>query len=242
MGKPKRIVSRAAAVCASAAAMALGTVMAPAAHADAPEHYYIEIGGTGNALPADQGCTRDYQAANAQLDGVPVPVCYPATAGPFIGGLTAPNYDASANEGYQRAMEKVDEVHRDHPDALLTITGYSQGAQIADQVLQTLVNRPDIPNSQVNGMLYADPMQPGTGFAARIPKGVGALGFTSPGAGPDNFGGIPVRRFCIHTDGVCDATSLESVGGYFTLHPTYPANYIPQTLKDNGRNGIQWLP
>ncbi|MFI0717223.1 hypothetical protein ACH4SK_43060 [Streptomyces inhibens] len=37
--------------------------------------------------------------------------------------------------------------------------------------------------------------------------------FTSTGAGPAKFDGVPVPRFCIRTDLACDATSLQSIPG-----------------------------
>ncbi|WP_241777551.1 PE-PPE domain-containing protein [Streptomyces sp. CT34] len=230
--------------------MVVGTaVFAPAvAQADSIDHYYIEIGGTTGA--ADQPeCTTNYRAANQKLQpGSWVPVCYPASAGPWENGrggvldLNAPSYDDSVNQGYHNLLAKIEDTHRDHPDARLTVVGYSQGAQAADQVLQTIANgATDIPRSQVNGMLYADPMQPGTGFTAQIPKGVGLPGFTSPGAGPAEFNGIPVARYCIHGDPVCDA-SLVNAPGYFTLHGTYPldGNVMTQTIADDGHDGVQW--
>ncbi|MDH6124843.1 PE-PPE domain-containing protein [Kitasatospora sp. GP82] len=246
--KATSLIRRVTAVAASAAAMTLTTVLAPtAAHAAGAQHYYIEIGGTGATLPAPR-CTSSYDAVNSQLPaGSYVPVCYPATAGPFIGtgglhldSITAPSFDSSVQQGYQNALKVAEDTYHAHPNARLTITGYSQGGQVADEVLQTIANGTDIPSSQVDGMLYADPMQRDTGIWAEIPKGLSALGFTSPGAGPVNFGSIPVERFCIHTDGVCDATSPMGIVGYFQLHPTYPANVIPQSLAQDGGNGIIW--
>ncbi|WP_031483021.1 cutinase family protein [Streptomyces bicolor] len=259
MSKTSRM-ARAVRGAAVAVALTAGAVVASpsAAHAAEPDHYYIQIGGTGATPPAPH-CTYSYDAANAalQLGDRAIKVCYPASAGPFIGptgsivddklqlhpeALTAPNYDSSVQQGYREALRVAQETHRAHPDATLTITGYSQGAQVADEVLQTIANGgTDIPRSQVNGVLYADPMQPGTGFTAQIPRGWGVPGFTSPGAGPTEFNGIPVTRYCIKGDPVCDA-SLVNAPGYFTLHPKYPeaGNVIAQTLGDAGGDGIRW--
>ncbi|MGW3193440.1 cutinase family protein [Streptomyces sp. NPDC001118] len=263
MSKTSRL-ARAVRTAAMTAALTAGAAVAfpAAAHAADADHYYIEIGGTG-ATSHTPGCpttTSSYNEANAalQLGDHAVEVCYPATAGPFIGpggplidlqslqfhpdAVTAPNYDASVQQGYQEALRVAQDTHRDHPDAVITISGYSQGAQAADQVLQTIASGgTDIPRSQVNGMLYADPMQPGTGFTAQIPKGWGVPGFTSPGAGPAEFNGIPVTRYCIHGDPVCDA-SLLNAPGYFNLHGNYPqrGNVIAQTLGDAGGDGILW--
>ncbi|WP_438489856.1 cutinase family protein [Streptomyces sp. S186] len=218
------------------------------AQADSIDHYYIEIGGTTGASDEHE-CTTNYRAANQHLQpGSWVPVCYPASAGPWLNGhggvldLNAPSYDDSVKQGYDNLLAQAEKTHREHPDARLTIVGYSQGAQAADQVLQTIANGgTDIPRSQVNGMLYADPMQPGTGFTAQVPKGVGLPGFTSPGAGPEKFNGIPVARYCIHGDPVCEASPVN-IPGYFQLHDKYPydGNVMTQTIAEDGRDGVQW--
>ena len=237
--------------------MALTAAVVPAtAHAADPEHYYIEIGGTGATPPAPH-CTYSYDAANAALGlgSHAIPVCYPATAGPVLGtdgpvidlttlqlhpdSIGAPDYDTSVQQGYQNALKAAEDTYHAHPDARLTITGYSQGAQVADEVLQTIAHGTDIPSSQVDGMLYADPMQPGSGVGTLLPRGVGALGFTSPGAGPVNFGSIPVQRFCLTGDPVCNFSALNAPG-YFSQHPRYPADVIPQTLAQDGGNGTVW--
>ncbi|MEU1312287.1 PE-PPE domain-containing protein [Streptomyces cinnamoneus] len=230
-------------------AMVAVTAIAPTvAHADPVHHYYLEVGGTGSAAPAPD-CTSTYAIANKHLNGgIPVPVCYPASAGPWLNGrnvpdLTAPSFDASVQEGYRNLLATAQETHRRDPAARLTIVGYSQGAHVADVVLQKIAQGDTgIPRSQVNGMLYSDPLQPGTGIWSLVPKGWSALGFTSPGAGPAKFNGIPVQRFCIRTDGVCDATSLRSVTGFLQQHPKYwqEGNVMAQTIGHDGGDGVVW--
>ncbi|MBV9023000.1 MAG: PE-PPE domain-containing protein [Streptomycetaceae bacterium] len=258
--KATSLVRRAAAIATSVAAMTLTTVLVPtAAHAADPEHYYIEIGGTGATPPAPH-CTFSYDAANQALNLGPsaITVCYPATAGPVIGptgglldnlpphldALTAPTYDASVQQGIQAALRQVKTTRQQHPDAEITITGYSQGAQVADDVLQQIANgTAGIPSSKIDGMLYADPEQPDTGLFAHLPKGLGIPGVaTAEGPGPVEFNGIPVRRYCITGDPVCDLRSITNAPGYFTLHPRYMwrGNVIAQTLADDGKDGVQW--
>ncbi|MCX4832509.1 PE-PPE domain-containing protein [Streptomyces sp. NBC_01016] len=263
MSKKSRAAGAVRAV-AVAAVLAAGSAVAfaPAAHADGAEHYYIEIGGTGQTENKD-GCPNtnsSYDAANAAfgLGASAIKVCYPASAGPIIGptgslidpsgkvnpeALTAPTYDASVQLGVERGLKAAQDTHNAHPDAQLTITGYSQGAQAADVVLQKIAQGDTgVPRSQVDGMLYADPMQPDTGFGARVPKGLGIPGVaTTPGAGPVNFDGIPVKRFCIVGDPVCDLRSVTNAPGYFDVHPLYPAVAIPKSLNQTGQNGVQWL-
>ncbi|MEV4436266.1 PE-PPE domain-containing protein [Streptomyces sp. NPDC049555] len=238
----KAIIAGAATVMTAAAAPAV-------AHADPVHHYYLEVGGTGSGAPAPD-CTRSYQFANKHLDGgIAVPVCYPASAGPWLNGRnqypdpSAPTFDASVREGYRNLLAAAEDTHRRDPNARLTLVGYSQGAQVADMVLQTIAGGgTGIPRSLVDGKLYADPMQPGTGIWAKLPKGWSALGFTSPGAGPEKFDGIPVQRFCIRTDGVCDATAVTSLLGFFAQHPKYwqDGNVMTKTIGHDGGEGVVW--
>ncbi|GHE16119.1 hypothetical protein GCM10010339_92970 [Streptomyces alanosinicus] len=245
------------------AALAAGSAVAfpAAAHAADADHYYIEIGGTGQTTnqPDCPTTNSSYDAANNALGlgDHAIKVCYPATAGPIIGptgslvdpvtglhpeALTAPTYDASVRQGYEKGLQAAEDTHRQHPDARITITGYSQGAQAADQVLQTIASgNTGVPRDQVDGVLYADPMQPDTGLTSHIPKGLGLPGVaTSAGAGPAEFDGVPVSRYCIVADPICDLRSPLNLPNYFTLHPKYPAFVIPQTLADHGNDGVQW--
>lgn len=247
--RTRRVLRRGALAFAAAVALvtAGGATAAVAAPGDA--HYYIEAGGTGSAADAPT-CTITYGYANESLPGGSAqPVCYAASAGPFVGShneMPAPNapaMDASVAEGYRNMLAQVETTHRNDPGARITIVGYSQGAWVADLVLQQISSgATGVPREQVDGMLYSDPMQPGTGIWAKVPKGVSLFGITSPGPGPEHFDGIPVQRFCLHRDGICDATRVESFPGFFTEHPKYPQDngIIEQTIAQDGTDGITW--
>jgi len=237
-----------------AAALALATAVAAptAAHADPVHHYYIEIGGTGAAAESPT-CTTSFYFANQHLNGgIAVPVCYPASGGPFVGShnempaLFAASFGDSVNQGYRNALNALENAYHADPAARFTIVGYSQGAWVGDLLLQTIAdNGTDVPRSQVNGMLYSDPRQPDTGFWHLVPRGVYLPPVAvSPGTGPVDFPGVPVQRFCIHTDGVCDATSLDSFNGLLQQHPLYwqDNNIMTKTIGNDGGNGIVWLP
>lgn len=250
MLKTSRLTRRAR-TAALTAAVAAATLTPTVAHADAaPHRYYVELGGTGSAADAP-GCTTTYGYANQHLDGgTPVPVCYPATAGPWLNGrnqpdLFAPSYDSSVAEGYRNLLAAAEETHREDPSARLTIVGYSQGAQAADAVLETIAaGGTGIPKDLVNGMLYADPKQPGTGMWAKVPRGVGAFGFTSAGPGPEEFAGIPVARFCIRGDLACNATTAQAAFDFFLTdtHRRYflDGNVMTRTIAEEGLDGIFW--
>lgn len=244
-------LSRFARTMALTAAVTAATAVAPTvAQADSVHHYYIELGGTGSNADAPT-CTTTYYYANQHLDGgIAVPVCYPASAGPWLNGnntpdLTAPSYDSSVGQGYQNLLAAAEDTYHDDPGARFTIVGYSQGAQAADQVLETIANGgTDIPASQVEGKLYADPRQPDTGLWAKVPEGLGLLGFTSTGPGPTEFSGIPVARYCIHNDLACDATSLDAAYQFFLTdtHRRYAndGDIMTQTIAQDGTDGTFW--
>jgi hypothetical protein len=248
-----KIISRFKAVSAAAALALAAIATAPAAaHADPAHHYYIEIGGTGSAATAPT-CTTTFTFANQHINGgIPVPVCYEASGGPWVGShneqpdLLAPSFGASVTQGYRNALTVLEKTYHADPTARFTIAGYSQGAWVGDLVLQTIAhNGTDIPRSQVDGLLYADPMQPGTGIWHLVPQGIPVpLVAVSPGTGPVDFPGVPVTRFCIHNDGICDATSLDSFSGFLTEHPLYwqDGNIMTQTIGNDGGNGITWYP
>lgn len=237
----------AAAMTLTAAALTPGVAQAE----EAPAHYYVEIGGTGAALPAPQ-CTGTFYFANQRLEegAKVVPVCYPSSAGPWLNGhnapdLTAPSYDSSVAQGYDNLLAAVEKTHREDPTARLTIVGYSQGAQAADAVLEAIANgATSVPREQVDGKLYADPKQPDTGMWAKVPKGLGALGFTSTGPGPREFPGVPVARFCINGDLACDATTPVAALDFFLTdkHSRYvrEGNVMSRTIAEEGLNGVFW--
>ncbi|MBV6702921.1 PE-PPE domain-containing protein [Kitasatospora aureofaciens] len=255
MSAQSRFARRLKAVLASTALALTGAAVVPtAAHADTAHHYYIEIGGTGSSLDAPR-CTSTFDAANQHLNGgIAIPVCYLASGGPFVGShnempapLFTPSFGDSVNQGYWNAKAALEKAYQDDPTAHFTIAGYSQGAWVGDLLLQSIANNGTaVPREQVDGMLYADPMQPGTGFWHLVPQGT-LIPFVaySPGTGPENFpGGVPVQRFCIKTDGVCDATSLDSFSGFLNQHPRYfqPGSVIDSTLANTGGNGTTWYP
>ncbi|MFE2075687.1 cutinase family protein [Streptomyces misionensis] len=250
---------RAAVGAGTALSLATGFGAGPAhatvdRQAPAEHHYYLELGGTGAALPAPR-CTYSYQYANQALtadrNNIVVGVCYPASAGPWEAGngktpgFGSPSYDDSERQGYRNLLSTAERIHRADPHARYTIVGYSQGAQAADEVLQAIAERrTGIPAARVDGMLYADPRQPRTGLEAVVPRGLSVFGFTSRGPGPADFAGIPVARFCIRTDGVCDATTPLAFPGFLQQHPRYqrPGGIMSLTLAHAGENGTFWYP
>lgn len=224
---------------AAMAAVATGVSTMAQAEPANQNHYFIEIGGTCD------GPANGYNHANGNLQGgEAVKVGYPATAPPACGvPMVAPSYDDSVRAGHIEANRRLQETYDRDPGGRFTIVGYSQGAHVANLVLNDIADGVvNVPKDQVNGKLYADPMQPVTGLGAVVPVGASAFGFTSPGPGRADFAGIPVQRFCIPTDGVCDFTSPEAAGGYIIQHPRYPGEFMWDTLAAEVTEPVTWLP
>lgn len=248
----KRTVVVAAAVAAAALAAAAGFQVAQADETK-QAHYFLEVGGTAMARPAPD-CTASYDHVNDTLPGQAVKICYPASIAPIIGvggeqpaPPGTPGYDASVNEGVKNLIGAIHDIHGKDPGARMTIVGYSQGADVADRVLEKIATgEVQVPRELFAGKLYSDPRQPGTGIWAKIPAGTGipvpGVEVTSPGAGPTDFAGIPVERHCVAKDGICDATSLESIPGYFQKHFGYPDNggIIESTVGQPAKNEVIW--
>ncbi|WP_028849229.1 PE-PPE domain-containing protein [Thermocrispum municipale] len=222
---------------AAAVALLVGTsasaVAEPANQQGA--RYFVLIGGT---------CDPNADAYN-DIDlrgGVPLRVHYPAAGNPACSQLGI-SYDASVAEGHRAARAVLEQAYANDPGGEFVVVGFSQGAHVANLVLEDVADgRIGVPKSQVSGSLYGDPMHPGTGIGAIVPKGMSAFGFTSPGPGRTDFGGIPVERYCIETDGVCHFNTIEAPGGYVIQHPCYPSKVMPETLADHVVHGNHWWP
>ncbi|MFB9903150.1 PE-PPE domain-containing protein [Allokutzneria oryzae] len=219
MKKPRR----AAIIGAAVATLVAGFLGATATTAQADEaQYYILIGGTcdGDANVYD----------NAWLNGgIRRVVHYPAGAAGLPNCNQTP-MDQSVAKGHEEARRVVKAAFAENPGAVFTVVGYSQGALVANKVLNDIADgHLGVDKSRFRAKLFADPMQPvgppGRGISAIVPAGMGAPspfgGYVSFGPGRTDFGGIPYIRYCIETDGVCHFDTLEAPGGYFAQHQCY---------------------
>lgn len=218
MRKPGRL----ALVSAAVAALVAGAPGSAAGAAQAREaHYYILIGGTCD------GAATVYHDAWLH-GGIKRVVHYPAGA-TGLPCSRAP-MDQSVAQGHEQARRVVRAAYAENPGALFTVVGYSQGAVVANEVLDDLADGDlGVDKSRFSAKLYADPMQPagppGRGVSAVVPPGLGAPsplgGYVSFGPGRTDFGGIPFIRYCIETDGVCHFDTVEAPLGYFAQHQCY---------------------
>jgi hypothetical protein len=228
---PRVIAIVGAAVIALVAGLFGATAPAVQAQQAQRAHYYILIGGTCDG------------AADVYKDwlrgGVRRVVNYPA------GAAGAPNcnqtpMDQSVALGHEEAKRVVRAAYFENPGALFTVVGYSQGAIVANWVLNDIADGSiGVDTSRFSAKFYADPMQPvgppGRGISAVIPPGWGVPspfgGYVSFGPGRTHFNGIPFIRYCIESDGICHFDTWEAPGGYFAQHWCY------QWARD-GRNSI----
>ncbi|WP_158893810.1 PE-PPE domain-containing protein [Amycolatopsis anabasis] len=215
--------SRGALIGAAVAALVAGLFGATTPAAQAQEaHYYILIGGT-----CDGGATVYNDAWLG--GGIRKVVRYPAGAAGLPGCDQTP-MDQSVAIGHEEAKRVVQDSFNENQGAEFTVVGYSQGALVANRVLNDIADgNLGVDKSRFTAKIYADPMQPvgppGRGISAVLPPGTGAPspfgGYVSFGPGREDFGGIPFIRYCIETDGVCHFDTPEAAGGYFAQHQCY---------------------
>lgn len=212
---------RTATVSAAVVALVTGLLGATASTAQAEQaHYYILIGGTCN------GDASMYQDSWLR-GGIKRVVRYPAGA-PGLPRCDQTPMDQSVAQGHEEAKRVVQAAYAENPDALFTVVGYSQGAVVANMVLNDIADESlGVNKSQFSAKLFADPMQPvgppGRGVSAVVPEGTGAPfgGYVSFGPGRMDFNDIPFIRYCIETDGVCHFDSPEAAVGYAAQHQCY---------------------
>ncbi|WP_336159715.1 PE-PPE domain-containing protein [Amycolatopsis sp. VC5-11] len=218
MGKKTRRIALIGAVVATLGA---GFASATPAYAD-DAHYYILIGGTCD------GKASVYRPEWLQ-GGIARVVDYPA------GAAGAPNCDQTPMDqsvaiGHDRGRQVVQDAYHENPNAEFTVVGYSQGAIVANLVLNDIADdQLGVDKAKFSAKLFADPMQPpgpaGTGISATLPPGTGLPspfgGYVSFGAGRPDFTGVRSIRYCIQTDGICDFDPIQAAGGYFAQHWCY---------------------
>ncbi|MFT4201359.1 cutinase family protein [Gordonia sp. (in: high G+C Gram-positive bacteria)] len=229
--------TRATAVAAIAAAVALcaSFLSTPPAHAAcAANGAVIFVPGTGDT----SGSAYAGLVAKAKEEGKDViQVQYPTTLWP-----TGPmGYDHDADLGRQATINAISDYQsqcksEDGTMPNIEVTGYSQGARVAGDVLSDIGNGrlPGISKENITGTLFSDPRQERiSGFAGRgiemtlfgvIP------GLTMSGRRDGGFGDIPVNTLCEQGDPICYLAdpvkdplgAIDGLLGYFVKHTDYP--------------------
>lgn len=225
-----------AALSIAIAAPLVVSVAAPAsAQQDCPTTMIFEVGGH---LDPDAGA---YDRGNAALPPGTTftKIHYSASIAPYPGDPVS--MDDSVAEGIANLDRALRDFHAGCPGSHLTISGYSQGAIVAGDMLNALSGSAAIPHSQINGVLYGDPRRPKAGggpggIETNLPTVV--PGITMRGA--RGFGDLRVHEICNSNDGICNSenpiTNLlgfaNGIVGYFQGDHAYDIS--PNTADGNG--------
>ena len=155
----------------------------------------------------------------------------------------SPGYDADVALGVAATEYQVAEYQKNCPGKEIVISGYSQGARIAGDVLSDIGNGRTGPvlvdgeeviisAENVRGELYSDPRRDGPESGRGIELSLLGLlpGLTMSGPRQGGFGTVPVTQYCLEGDLVCYLPDplhdpfgmIDSLVGYFTKHGYYP--------------------
>lgn len=133
-------------------------------------------------------------------------------------------YNESVRQGTADTIAVLEQTRTACPDSHVTLTGYSQGARIAGDVLEA---RPDLADA---GVLVSDPRRVGSGIETQLP-GVPFMGADFQGEREPFV--MPVTSQCIAGDPICDlnmSTPIDSALGYFEKHGSYIGEPVQQEL------------
>jgi hypothetical protein len=210
---------------------------ASAAGAACADTMVFEVGGTTDPTAAG------YNHVNETLPQgfAATPIHYPAQLRPLpeAGTTHEAEYtlDESAAIGEANLRAAVHEFHAACPGSHLLLTGISQGALVAGNVLGELAHQDEIPHDKIDGVLYADPRRkPANGFAGGLMTNLPTFldGLTMQG--PRGFGDLAVHQICYQNDGVCKSDNpitnlpafangivgwIEGAHGMYVLDPVH---------------------
>lgn len=150
-------------------------------------------------------------------------VHYSASIWP-VGPVT---YDQSVREGHDNMVSAVNAYAAVCPGNIV-VTGYSQGARVAGDAIDTLDKGPHA--GRISGILYADPKHPGGIETTLHGLTVAGITMTGPRQGTQT---IPVTSHCNaepgHRDGICSLPRdpegfVDGVKGYLGTAHSYNLN------------------
>ncbi|NNG40142.1 cutinase family protein [Flexivirga sp. ID2601S] len=127
---------------------------------------------------------------------------------PVLDPTTLNNTVARAVPSLERAA--ID-YHRACPSARIAFMGYSFGALVAGNVVESLAGKSDIPHNQLSAVLYGDPRRAPQTKGIEGPAG-GVLTMlpnlpTIDAPGPRNFRDVAVSEVCNQNDVICNAAN-----------------------------------
>jgi hypothetical protein len=203
----RRLAAVATALVAVAAALTVPQVTASAAACPGTAVFETDGYGSGESLV---NWNRSWFNANPPAGWQIVQVPYYAGVFPVVDRLAL---DASVAEGTAKLDRAVRDFHAACPATRLVLTGYSEGAVVAGDVLERFARDTAIPHGLLNGVLYGNPRRPfgdgGTGgIAGGIETNVPTIlpGVTMKGG--QNYGDLAVRNVCNENDGICNSTNM----------------------------------
>ncbi|YAL82568.1 cutinase family protein [Dermacoccaceae bacterium W4C1] len=135
--------------------------------------------------------------------------------------------DVTVSRAVPSLIQKAEDYHRACPGAKIAFEGYSFGALIAGNAVESIGKKNSIPKNQMNAVLYGDPRRPAQkkgieGSAGGILTVLPNLpGITAPG--PRDLRGIDVSWVCNQNDVICNMANpftnalavANEVQGYF---------------------------
>lgn len=218
----RRRTTAAATVAVGVAALATGTLIAagPAAAESSPTAVPCNVVpifetdgfGRGHSLQSFRGPIPNQVPFNQRVPAgyAAVPVEYDDGVFPIPGQL---GLDESVPRGEAALTQAVHSYHDRCPGSRIIITGFSEGAVVAGNVINTLAHSNYMNHGLVKGALYGDPRRPfGNGGRGGVAGGIETnLPTLIPGItmqGPNDFGDIAVREVCNENDGICNSTNL----------------------------------
>ncbi|GGB38525.1 hypothetical protein GCM10011492_31610 [Flexivirga endophytica] len=119
------------------------------------------------------------------------------------------------NETVAKAVPSLErkavDYHRACPNAKIAFLGYSFGALVAGNVVESLAHKSVIPHNQLNAVLYGDPRRAPHAKGIEGPAG-GVLTMlpnlpTIDAPGPRDFQDVDVSEVCNQNDVICNAAN-----------------------------------
>ncbi|GEE01965.1 hypothetical protein nbrc107696_24110 [Gordonia spumicola] len=159
-------------------------------------------------------------------------VNYPTSLWP-LGPIS---YDDDVALGKAATEHAISAYQQRCPGKPIVVSGYSQGARVAGDVLSDVANGRQkgapITAKGLSGELYSDPRRVGRPDSTGVENALIGLipGLTMSGPRDGGFGTIPVKQVCTEGDGICDVPDplYDPIGaadaflGYFLKHGYYP--------------------
>lgn len=203
----RRLGTLAVALAAVAAAITVPSATASAAACPGTAVFETDGYGNGESLA---NWNRSGFNANPPAGWQIVQVPYYAGVFPVVDRLAL---DASVAEGTAKLDRAVRDFHAACPGTRLVLSGYSEGAVVAGDVLQRLSRETAIPHGLLNGVLYGNPRRPfGDGGLGGVAGGIETnVPTILPGVtmkGGQDYGDLAVRNVCNENDGICNSTNM----------------------------------